>query len=70
MNKKKILFILASISIVQYGWTQKHFPNLAAAKNSINYKGDPKNATDRNALGLPLDSWTLPEFKRDFRVHF
>ncbi|OOV21325.1 hypothetical protein BXU11_16915 [Flavobacterium sp. LM5] len=52
MNKKKILFILVSIGIVQYGWTQKHFPNLAAAKNNIDYKGNPKNATDRNPLAF------------------
>lgn len=52
MNKKKILFILASVIIVQTGWTQKHFPNLVAAKNSINYKGNPKNATDRKPLAF------------------
>ncbi|MCC9019866.1 MGH1-like glycoside hydrolase domain-containing protein [Flavobacterium lipolyticum] len=52
MNKKEILFILASFFIVQSGWTQKSYPNLESAKNSLNYKGNPTNATDRKSLAF------------------
>lgn len=52
MGKKKILFILASFFIVQLGWSQKSFPILESAKNSINYKGNPTNATDRKSLAF------------------
>lgn len=52
MRKKEILFILASIFIVQSGWSQKKYPNLEAAQNSINYKGNPTNATDRKSLAF------------------
>jgi len=50
MGKKKIFFVLASFIIIQCGWSQKSFPNLESGKNSINYKGNPKNATDRTPL--------------------
>lgn len=52
MGKKKILFILAPFFILQLGWSQKSFPNLESAKNSINYKGNPANATDRKSLAF------------------
>jgi len=52
MRKKEILFILASFFIVQSGWSQKKYPNLEAAQNSINYKGNPLNATDRKSLAF------------------
>ncbi|TPG40807.1 MGH1-like glycoside hydrolase domain-containing protein [Flavobacterium pectinovorum] len=52
MGKKKIFFILASFFIVQLGWSQKSFPILESAKNSINYKGNPTNATDRKSLAF------------------
>ncbi|URC11601.1 trehalase family glycosidase [Flavobacterium sp. B183] len=52
MRKKEILFILASFFIVQSGWSQKKYPNLEAARNSINYKGNPLNATDRKSLAF------------------
>ncbi|WP_264530205.1 MGH1-like glycoside hydrolase domain-containing protein [Flavobacterium sp. N502540] len=52
MRKKEILFILASFFIVQSGWSQKKYPNLEAAQNSINYKGNPTNATDRKSLAF------------------
>lgn len=52
MGKKKIFFILASFIIIQYSWSQKSFPNLESAKNSINYKGNPTNATDRKPLAF------------------
>lgn len=52
MGKKKILFILASFFILQNGWSQKNFPILESAKNSINYKGNPTNATDRKPLAF------------------
>nr|WP_199000640.1 trehalase family glycosidase [Flavobacterium sp. ASV13] len=52
MDKKKIFFILASFIIVQSGWAQKNFPNLESAQNSINYKGNPANATDRKPLAF------------------
>ncbi|MBF4467729.1 trehalase family glycosidase [Flavobacterium sp. LC2016-12] len=52
MGKKKILFILAPFFILQLGWSQKSFPNLESAKNSINYKGNPTNATDRKSLAF------------------
>ncbi|MFB3389769.1 trehalase family glycosidase [Flavobacterium sp. LAR06] len=52
MGKRKILFILAPFFILQFGWSQKSFPNLESAKNSINYKGNPKKATDRTALAF------------------
>ncbi|KAF2082395.1 MGH1-like glycoside hydrolase domain-containing protein [Flavobacterium sharifuzzamanii] len=52
MSKKKILFILSSLFLIQSGWSQKNFPNLESAKNSINYKGNPSNATDRKPLAF------------------
>ncbi|WP_264524100.1 MGH1-like glycoside hydrolase domain-containing protein [Flavobacterium sp. N502536] len=52
MSKKEILFILASFFIVQSGWTQKSYPNLESGKNSLNYKGNPTNATDRKSLAF------------------
>ena len=52
MGKKKILFILAPFFVLQFGWSQKSFPNLESAKNSINYKGNPTNATDRKSLAF------------------
>ncbi|WP_428229860.1 MGH1-like glycoside hydrolase domain-containing protein [Flavobacterium sp.] len=52
MGKKKILFILASFFIVQLGWSQNNFPILESAKNSIDYKGNPTNATDRKSLAF------------------
>ncbi|MDQ8014665.1 MAG: trehalase family glycosidase [Flavobacterium nitrogenifigens] len=52
MSKKKIFFILSSLFLIQSGWSQKSFPNLESAKNSINYKGNPVNATDRKPLAF------------------
>ena len=52
MSKKEILFILASFFIAQSGWSQKSFPILESAKNSLNYKGNPANATDRKSLAF------------------
>ncbi|RED23434.1 putative isomerase [Flavobacterium cutihirudinis] len=52
MEKKKILFILASFFIIQSGWSQKNFPNLESGKNSINFRGNPTNATDRKSLAF------------------
>lgn len=52
MGKKKILFILASFFILQSGWSQKSFPILESSKNSLNYKGNPTNATDRKSLAF------------------
>ena len=52
MSKKEILFILASFFIAQSGWSQKSFPILESTKNSLNYKGNPANATDRKSLAF------------------
>ena len=50
MGKRQTLFILLFFFILQSSWAQKDFPILESSKNSINYKGNPANATDRKSL--------------------
>ena len=45
-----ILVIILLYSTTTFG--QKTFPNLEASKNSLNYKGNPTNATDRKSLAF------------------
>lgn len=45
-----ILLIILLYSTTTFG--QKTFPNLEASKNSLNYKGNPTNATDRKSLAF------------------
>jgi putative isomerase len=45
-----ILLIILLYSTTTFG--QKTFPNLEASKNSLNYKGNPTNATDRKPLAF------------------
>ena len=52
MGKRHTLFILSFFFILQSGSAQKGFPILESAKNSLNYKGNPANATDRNSLAF------------------
>lgn len=52
MRKKHILSILSLFFIIQYGWSQKGFPVLESSKNSLNYKGNPKKAADRESLAF------------------
>ncbi|PIF60267.1 trehalase family glycosidase [Flavobacterium sp. 2] len=52
MGKRHTLFILSFFFILQSGSAQKGFPILESAKNSLNYKGNPTNATDRNSLAF------------------
>ncbi|MFH6964030.1 trehalase family glycosidase [Flavobacterium plurextorum] len=52
MCKRHTLFILSFFFILQSGSAQKGFPILESAKNSLNYKGNPANATDRNSLAF------------------
>lgn len=52
MGKRHILFILSFFFILQSGSAQKGFPILESAKNSLNYKGNPAKAEDRNSLAF------------------
>lgn len=52
MYKKKFFLILVSFFIISSGWSQKGFSILESAKNSINFKGNPANATDRKSLAF------------------
>ena len=52
MGKRHILFILSFFFILQSGSAQKRFPILESAKNSLNYKGNPAKAEDRNSLAF------------------
>ncbi|UUW10944.1 trehalase [Flavobacterium plurextorum] len=52
MGKRHTLFILSFFFILQSSSAQKGFPILESAKNSLNYKGNPANATDRNSLAF------------------
>lgn len=52
MYKKKFFLILVFFFIISSGWSQKGFSILESAKNSINFKGNPTNATDRKSLAF------------------
>jgi len=52
MYKKKFFLILVFFFIISSGWSQKGFSILESAKNSINFKGNPANATDRKSLAF------------------
>lgn len=52
MHKREIIFILFFCFTINFGFGQKAFPNLEASKNSLNYKGNPMNATDRKPLAF------------------
>lgn len=52
MNRKTIFLILVFFFIISSGWSQKGFSILESAKNSINFKGNPANATDRKSLAF------------------
>jgi putative isomerase len=52
MYKKETLYIVLFFFIIQICNAQSTFPNLEASKNSLNYKGNPKNATDRKSLAF------------------
>lgn len=52
MGKRHTLFILSFFFILQSGSAQKGFPILESAKNSLNYKGNPAKAEDRNSLAF------------------
>jgi putative isomerase len=46
----KVLMIVLLFSNTTFA--QKAYPNLEASKNSLNYKGNPTNATDRKSLAF------------------
>jgi putative isomerase len=52
MHKRKIILILFYFFTVNFGFGQKAFPNLETSKNSLNYQGNPNNATDRKSLAF------------------
>ncbi len=52
MYKKKFFLILVFFFIISSSWSQKGFSILESAKNSINFKGNPTNATDRKSLAF------------------
>jgi putative isomerase len=52
MYKKETLYIVLFFFIIQICNAQSTFPNLEASKNSLNYKGNPMNATDRKPLAF------------------
>ncbi|MNK65124.1 Glucosidase YgjK precursor [compost metagenome] len=52
MYRKKSFLVLVSFFIISSGWSQKGFPILESAKNSINFKGNPVNATERKSLAF------------------
>ena len=52
MHKREIIFILFFCFTINFGFGQKAFPNLETSKNSLNYKGNPMNATDRKSLAF------------------
>lgn len=52
MCKKETLYILSFFLVINFGFAQKTFPNLEASKNSLNYQGNPMNATDRKPLAF------------------
>lgn len=52
MYKKKFFLILVFFFIISSGWSQKGFFILESTKNSINFKGNPTNATDRKSLAF------------------
>jgi putative isomerase len=52
MYKKETLYIFSFFLVINFGFAQKTFPNLEASKNSLNYQGNPMNATDRKPLAF------------------
>ncbi|UQD55498.1 trehalase family glycosidase [Flavobacterium sp. K5-23] len=52
MYKKEPFYILIFFFIIQGSFAQTTFTNLELSKNSLNYKGNPKNATDRKSLAF------------------
>ena len=49
---KQFISTLLFFLILQSAFSQTKFPILELSKNSLNYKGFPKNATDRKSLAF------------------
>ena len=52
MSKKEAFSIFLFFLMMQSTFAQNKYTNLEASKNSLDYKGDPKNATDRKSLAF------------------
>lgn len=52
MYKKETLYLVLFFFIIQICNAQSLFSNLELSKNSLDYKGSPKNATDRKSLAF------------------
>jgi putative isomerase len=52
MYKKEPFYILIFFFIIQGSFAQTTFTNLELSKNSLNFKGNPTNATDRKSLAF------------------